>query len=78
MQMFSTFWPESYAQNALILATGQHFKWGNYSQIDIKFINQDLLISRISQSILNQLPYNFTHTMFHLCRHYLKNFAKLR
>ena len=47
-----------------------------YSQIHIKFINQDYWISRISQSILNQFSWNFTHTIFDSCRNYPENFAK--
>ena len=50
----------------------------NYSQIHIKFINQDYWISRISQSILNQFSWNFTHTIFHSCRDYPENLAKFR
>ena len=46
------------------------------SQIHIKFINQDYWILRISHSILNQFPWNFKHTIFHLCRNYPENFAK--
>ena len=47
-----------------------------YSRIHIKLINQDYLISRISQSILNQFSWNCIHTIFHLCRDYPGNFAK--
>ena len=36
----------------------------------IKFINQDYWISLIYESILNQFSWNFTHTIFHSCRHY--------
>ena len=47
----------------------------DYSQIHIKFINQDYWISRISRSILNQFSWNFTHIIFHSCRDYPENFA---
>ena len=33
-------------------------------------------ISPISQSILNQFPWNCTHTIFHSCRDYPESFAK--
>ena len=35
-------------------------------------------MSPISQSILNQLSGNFTHTIFHSCRDYPESFAKFR
>ena len=47
-----------------------------YSQIHITFINQDYWFSRISQSILNQFSWNFTHTIFHSCLDYSENFEK--
>ena len=42
-------------------------RWPSYSRIHI---NHGEWISPISQSILYQFSWNFTHTIFHSCRHY--------
>ena len=52
-----------YSKNALLIYTSIHIHRGGW-------------ISPITPSILNQFSWNFTHTIFHLCRDYPESFDK--